>query len=748
MNNPINKRRLSLIGALLFANCAAIAEPTTELPLVTVEADAQPATPAPDLSATATVTRLRLEALPVAPAAASPFQAVANTPSVNFQSADAQGLTEVGFHETLKIRGVGQTGPASSRNIDDLPLTINPGGSKGILDLENVSEISVYRGAAPVGQALGFSNLPGKLNLTTRAPQATAATQIKTEIGSDDFKRLFLRQDTGQHGIFSGFVSASDTQGDHWKGNGEFERRNLFSGIAVDGGEAWRIELYAGDNQDERHTYRFFDYTTASNFANFEREWSNNPASVDYYKYNRQKFEDRFIYANLHGRVADDLQLSIKPYYLNESGDYWFSSINADPNKSRVIDWQIDHDNMGVVTQLDWQLTPNQMLQPGFWVQMQQPPGPPSTQQKYRVTASGLVFDGWSVLADNDQHRLLSPFLSYLGQFNALNIEAGVRLVNMQLGALTAYNATAATAKLTDADAARAAGGIDAMASAEAKTFNEWLPYLGLTWAFNQNTSVFTRLGRSYGLDVNLFPYYYAQKALFASKGVSFQSLWDRLELETANNLDFGLRHAQDNWDIGLTTFYAQHQNKQSTIYDPAIGVRYPWNVADAERYGIELEGNWQLTPALTLSGNYTWNRFRYSQDLALSSTAIIPSEGKQVVDTPEHMAKLGARYQQAKWGMGIDARYIGERYGDVLNAEKVDAVTLFDATADYRLSRALVLTMKVFNVLDKEYIGPISAADDAIANFTAALNGVSGNGSTYQYGAPRTLFVGLAASF
>ncbi len=749
MKNPLHNRQLSLLVALLFANSATLAEPTTALPLVTVEAD--DATAAADLSATATVTRLNATTVRemAGAAASSPFKAIANTPSVNFQSADPHGLTEVGFHETLKIRGVGQTGPASSRNIDDLPLTINPGGSKGILDLENVSEISVYRGAVPVGRALGFSNLPGKLNLTTRAPLATAATQLRLEGGSDDFKRLFLRQDSGQHGIFSGFVSASENQGNNWKGAGEFERRNLFSGIALDGGEAWRIELYAGDNQDERHTYRFFDYSAASNFANFEREWSNNPASVDYYDYNRQQFEDRFIYANLRGRVANEMQLSIKPYYLNESGDYWFSSVNAtDTTKSRVIDWQIDHDNAGVVTQLDWQFTPTQLLQPGFWIQRQQPPGPPSTQQKYRATASGLVFDGWQVLADNDQHQLLSPFLSYLGQFNALNVEAGLRFVNLRLGALTAYNATGAAAKLTDADAARAAGGIDAMASAAEKSFDEWLPYLGLTWAFNPNTSVFTRLGRSYGLDVNLFPYYYAQKTLFASKGVSFQSLWDRLELETANNLDLGLRHAQGNWDVGLTTFYAQHENKQSTIYDPTIGVRYPWNVADAERYGIELEGNWRMTPAWQLNGNYTWNRFRYSQDLALSAAAVIPSEGKQVVDTPEHMAKLGIRYQHEQWNVGLDARYIGERYGDVLNAERVDAVTLFDMTGQYRLHRSLALTLNVLNLFDKQYIGPISAADDAIANFTAALNGVTGNGSTYQYGAPRTFFVGLSADF
>ncbi|WP_041447063.1 TonB-dependent receptor domain-containing protein [Thiocystis violascens] len=636
---------LCLTLCLLPLAIGATAETTPELPMVTVTADEQAL---PDLGATATVTRLDARAVRAAagPSASSPFKAIADTPSVNFQSADPHGLTEVGFHETIKIRGVGQTGPSSSRNIDDLPITVNPGGSKGILDLENISEISVYRGAAPVNKSLGFSNLPGKINLTTLGPQATAASQLRLEGGSDDFKRLFFRQDTGQHGPFSGFLSGSLNAGDKWKGEGDFERQNLFGGMALDGGAAWQAELYAGYSQDERHNYRFFDYATASNFANFERDWSNDPTRVDHYDYNRQAFIDRFVYANLRLRLAEDMQLSIKPYYLNESGNYWFSAINAtDATKSRVIDWMIDHENLGVLTRLDWQLTPTQSLQPGFWIQSQEPPGPPSTQQKYRVTNSGLVFDGWQMLSDNDPHRLLSPYVTYQGTFDRLNVEAGLRYVNLRLGALTAYSATGKAATLTDPDAARAAGGVDPMASADAKTFDEWLPYLGVTWTLDPTTSLFARLGRSYGLDVNLFPYYYVQKAQFVRKGVSFQSLWDRLELETANNIDLGLRHARDNWDVGLTTFYARHYNKQSTIYDPAIGVRYPWNAADADRYGIELEGNLRISPAWRLTGNYTWNRFRYLEDLALSSTATIACEDKQVVDAPEHMLKLGARY-------------------------------------------------------------------------------------------------------
>ena len=408
----------------------------------------------------------------------------------------------------------------------------------------------------------------------------------------------------------------------------------------------------------------------------------------------------------------------------------------------------IDHDNLGALTRVDWQLTPTQTLQPGFWVQSQEPPGPLSTQKKYKVTASGLVFDGWQMLSDNDSHRLLSPYLTYLGQFDALNVEAGLRYVNLRLGALTAYNATGKAAALTDADAARAAGGVDALASADAKTFNEWLPYLGLTWAFDPDNQ------RLHAPGAQLWAGRQSLPLLLRAEGVVRE---EGRELPIAVGLGWSWKPPTA-WTSGCGTrarigcrpddLPCPAPEQAIDHLRPRIDARYPWNVADADRYGVELEGTLRITPAWSLVGNYTWNRFRYLEDLALSATGTIATEGKQVVDTPEQMLKLGARYEHDAWGLGLDARYIGERYGDVLNEERVDAVTLFDASAHYRLTAALNLTLSVLNVFDQEYIGAISAADDAIANYTAALNGVTGNGSTYQYGAPRTLYVGLSAQF
>ncbi|MGD9889542.1 MAG: hypothetical protein AB7S56_09795, partial [Halothiobacillaceae bacterium] len=407
----------------------------------------------------ASVTRIDGQAAREAtgPGGNSPSMVVRNTPSINFQSADPYGLTEVGFHETLKIRGVGQTGPASSRNINDLPVTGNPGGSKGIIDMENVSEVSIYRGAAPVDKALGFSNLPGKINLRMLAPLDEMRTDYTLTAGSDGFGRVFLRQDIGKHDMASGFISGAYSSGDKWKGEGDFERKNITGGLKLDGGQDWKAEIYAGYNGDARHSYRYFDYATVSDFANFNKDWGTNPAKPDYYDYNRQDFTDRFLFGSVTGRVAKDMKLIFKPYALKESGEYWFSSLNKDdPTKSRVIEWMVEHENLGAVTELDWSLDGDTLVKVGLWLHSQQPPGPPVTQRKYVAGAQGLSFDGWSVLANHERHRIISPYVSGFKTFEAVDVEAGLRYVDLRLGALTAYNNTGKAAGIFDPDAARA----------------------------------------------------------------------------------------------------------------------------------------------------------------------------------------------------------------------------------------------------------------------------------------------------
>lgn len=682
------------------------------------------------------------------PLSVSPYRAILDEPSVNVQSGDPFGLSEVGFHETVKIRGKAQTGPASIRNIDGLPLTGNPGGGKNIIDMENIERIDVYRGAMPVEMGLGFSNLAGKAQMMTRAPAKTSQSEITATAGSDAFSRLYFRHDTGESKGVSAFVSGSKAQGDNWKGEGDMARGNVMAGLRYAPSSKFSLDLRAGWNKDERHNMRFFNYATATNFSNYRKDWGTDAKKVDYYDYNKQSFEDKFLYAIAKIQLTDNLRLTVKPYWWQDQGFYRYSNINpTTPANSRVINWQIDHHAKGIVNELDWTVTPNNLLKMGLWLHTQQPPGPPSAQQKYTVGANGMAFDGWSLLAKNDEHVTTSPYVSWLSTQDKLTTEVGLRYVNLDLGSLTLYKPAAGVS--ANYDNALAQSSVNTMGSVEGKNLTEWLPYLGATYKLNAQDVLHAHYGRTHGLDVNLFPFYANAAANFAAKGISLQSLWDKLRFETADTLDAGWRHTAAWGYFDVTAFVSQSKNKQSIIYDASVDARYPYNIADAFSKGIELSGAYRFNPQWRMMGNATWNRFEYQDNISLSTTQSIASKGKQVVDTPEYMVKVGLAYSHQDWDAGLFARYIGERYGDVTNVEKVSGVTLFDTSISYALHKdaksSTSLRLDVLNLTDKAYIGPISASDDAMSG---ALVTQYGNGSTYQYAAPRTAFISLISKF
>ncbi len=745
----MNKKQLAIaIGMVCVGQAAWFGQAWAEaksLDMIVVK-DEQGRDPE-EASAKTTITRDALLQR-TTPLSASPYRAMLDEPSVNVQSGDPFGLSEVGFHETVKIRGKAQTGPASIRNIDGLPLTGNPGGGKNIIDMENIERIDVYRGAMPVDMGLGFSNLAGKAQMMTRAPAKNSQSEITATVGSDAFSRLFFRHDTGESKGFSGFVSGSKSQGDNWKGEGDMARGNVMAGLRYAPSSKFSLDVRAGWNKDERHNMRFFNYATATNLSNYRNDWGNDSKKIDYYGYNKQSFEDQFIYAIAKMQLTNNLKLTVKPYWWQDQGYYQYSNINAaTPASSRVINWQIDHHVKGIVNELDWIVNANNQMKFGLWLHSQQPPGPPSAQQKYTVGANGLNFDGWSLLAKNEEHMTTSPYLSWLTTQGAFTGEAGLRYVNLDLGSLTLYKPAAGAS--SDYDAAIAQSSVNAMGSVGSKNLTEWLPYLGATYRLNQQDVLHAHYGRTHGLDVNLFPFYANAAANFAAKGISLASLWNKLEFETADTLDAGWRHSAAWGYFDVTAFISQSKNKQSIIYDSTVDARYPYNIADAFSKGLELSGAYRFSPQWRVMGNATWNRFEYQDNISLSKTQSIASKGKQVVDTPEFMMKLGLAYTQQDWDAGLFARYIGERYGDVTNVEKVAGVTLFDASVSYALFKdaksSTSLRLDVLNLTDEAYIGPISASDDAMSG---ALVTQYGNGSTYQYGAPRTAFVSVVSKF
>ena len=668
------------------------------------------------------------------------FKIIELSPSVNYTAVDALGTNENGFHDSLRIRGKKQTGPGSVKSYEGVPISGNPGGGKTIFDLENIERVDVYKGYIPVDKGLGFSNLIGKVDLHIQRPEHVFGAELSQTIGSDNLYRSFLRVDSGDLGNTSAFGSFSNTISDKNKGKGDLERTNGAFGITAQPNDTLKTELFVSHNKDEHHNYYNLTYSETQNLGKyFDKDFSNDKASANYYGYNKQNFEDTALLANIEGALTSDSKIIFKPYYLNDKGTYWYAS------GANVIKWDIDHELFGAVLDYEKSFSKELNTKLGYWVHRQLPPGPPSAQKKYTVGANGLTYAGYAVLSDNDYHDFNSPFTEVSGQVGDFVYAAGVRYLDFQLGEIKSYTNGTTAATSQDYDTAIANGKLDPWASVDEKDFKEWLPSVYLGYNMSKDAVIYADYARTYGLDVNLFPTYAQQRAAFVAKGVTLQELWDKLDLEIAENFDFGVKYKIGDIYFNPNAFCSVVKNKQARIYDAAYNVTYPYNAADAMAYGAELTASGPLLKDLDFFVGLSYNEYFFTEDLRTGSNSTVAAKDKQVPDAPMYMAKAALSYRIADVVLTPSIKYLSERYGDVLNKEEIDASTIVDFDVSYEIKKVLGAKSVEFritatNLFNEKYISAINTADDALAATNTA--------ATYQTGAPLGVYGNITFKF
>ncbi len=668
------------------------------------------------------------------------FKIVEMSPSVNYTAVDALGTNENGFHDSIRIRGKKQTGPGGVKSYDGVPISGNPGGGKTIFDMENIESVDLYKGYIPVDKGLGFSNLVGKVDMNIKRPEHTFGVDLSQTIGSNNLFRTFLRLDTGDIGNISAFGSFSDTISDKYKGEGDLKRTNEALGVVGKPNNKIKTELFVTHNSEYQHNYYNLTYAETLNLGqNFSKDFNTNKASVNYYDYNKQNFEDTALLANIEDELTPDSKISLKPYYLSDNGEYSYAS------GTNVIKWDINHEVFGGVLKYEKTFSKELNAKLGYWAHRQLPPGPPADQKKYTVGPNGLTFAGYAVLADNDYHDFQSPFTAVNGQMGNFVYSAGVRYLDFKLGALKSYtNGTSATTS-QDYDTAIANGKLDPWASVDAKDFKEWLPSAYLGYNMSKDATIYVDYTRTYGLDVNLFPTYVQQRASFVSKGVTLQNLWDELDLETADNFDLGVKYKIGDICLNPNAFVSVVKNKQARIYDASYNVTYPYNAADALAYGAELAASGAITKDLDFLVGLSYNKYYFTQDLRTAANTTISADGNQVPDAPMYMAKAALSYKIFGFALTPSIRYMSERYGDVLNQEKIGDATIVDFDIAYEIKKILGAKSVEFritatNVFNQKYISAINTADDALAATTTA--------ATYQTGAPVGVYANVSLKF
>ncbi|WP_028104732.1 TonB-dependent receptor domain-containing protein [Pseudoduganella violaceinigra] len=111
--------------------------------------------------------------------------------------------------------------------------------------------------------------------------------------------------------------------------------------------------------------------------------------------------------------------------------------------------------------------------------------------------------------------------------------------------------------------------------------------------------------------------------------GSCFLSGNPELSPETSTNYEIGFEMHQKTWDFTAVAFRNDVDGLIVATYDPVANARHWTNVAQAKTNGIELEGNVQLLPSLTLTANYTHLNADYVNEKGV--TAVLDNRPKNV---------------------------------------------------------------------------------------------------------------------
>src|SRR5882724_1030106 len=182
------------------------------------------------------------------------FQSINLLPGVNFTNSDPYGASG----GDLRLRSF--DGPRVSLMLDGVQL--NDSGNYAIftnqqVDPEIVDHVTVNLGTtdadSPTASATG-----GTINIVTQRPKDVLSVQTTLTGGSYDFRRGFLRFDSGKFGPWdtTAFLTVSDQSYDKFKGPGSLRKVQVNGKLYQDFGNDNFISLAAHYNRNRNDFYR------------------------------------------------------------------------------------------------------------------------------------------------------------------------------------------------------------------------------------------------------------------------------------------------------------------------------------------------------------------------------------------------------------------------------------------------------------------------------------------------------------
>lgn len=685
------------------------------------------------------------------PAQTSVYQTLRMLPSVMVETADPYGLnTRTPFN--LRVRG--QPGKGTAMTIEGVPVWAqeSPGPRPDMLDLENISDITLYRGAIPPDKGLGAMNIAGNIDLSVLRPSDKFGVDVRQAFGAFDFMRNYARVDSGR--LPTGtklYASYSYTTADKWRGVGgaPSDRHHVSFGASQEFSRYLKADLFFDFNEATQNAFRPLTFAQIRNL-DAARDLDYNPAitnsaaqDVNYYGFNRERISNSQAFSKITITPSDNHRITIKPYYFRE----WAPRMAGVGNflgTPAVRERTNRFDRYGSVIEYDTSMW-GTGVKIGYWYEQFNLP----IAEKYSRLQNGqLQFSQWLLTKKEGNGVISSPYVKLTKDIGALHAEGGFRYFNMYEPPVAGFNNTGLpNGSFEDVQALNPPK--DPAASYRGQTYEAWLPHFGLSYAINKNVTTYATYGKNYA-QPHGFPEFQQtfanNRAAFNAAGLTIQTLVDRVKLATSHNVDLGVRYTTEKMYIAPVLFYTYYENLLVGVFDPALKINVRTSAADARAYGGEVEMGAKPIEDLSIYGSLLYGKSEMASDTTAASGAVVATKGHDTPDFPKFMLKGGLSYKLYGLDISPVVRYISARYGNVDNSEKISPYTVVDLFLTYSNPRLFSMlpgvkdgfvSVAFLNLFNKKYVGVINAFEDRL-----------GGGAAYFPGAPLTVAGSVGLKF
>jgi Outer membrane receptor proteins, mostly Fe transport len=708
-------------------------------------------------------------------------QMIDSIPGVNASTDDYTGLANGNY----SIRGF--TSDEVGVTVNGAP--INDSGNYKVYsseygDTENMGDITVLQGYpdvdTPIGGAAG-----GSIAWVTIDPSHTAGLDASQTFGSNDYRRTFLRLNTGDTGPVRSWLSYSNNSADLWRGTGQQKVTK------VDGKSLWTID----DNNSISASFQYnreFNNTYASlTKAQAQQNYNQNydatlltPTDTNFYKLHTNPFRSWLVSMDGEFKLSDNLRLSVVPYFQYGFGGggggatfteststlNWYQYSNQDLNGDGVVGGKNNKAlayslsstytlRPGVIAKLNQDFGENNSLEYGVWWER------PRQEQREPFTPvdpkTGIPSDNWAQVdliryPDGSVQKLYNEYTTTETR-KVFATDTWTPNDQWTITAGASYLWVNRTGFDYEYQGSVRPGYTQYGVADVSSTYHKVSPTAGVKYQLNESNQFYFGVGKTFRAPINGATLQNGAVANAPGQTTPASNLVNKPE--SATTADLGWRFYNDTFSASADAYASNLDNKQISGFNEATFATVYLSLPKVHMRGLNTEASYKITPNWTVYGSYAYTKSTLVGNLDSQGDGIYSTNGKILLNTPKNTGYLRVSYDQGPFWASLDEKYRGPIWGDWSNTQKVGGYATLNFNAGWHFQdasswfRKPYIKVNVFNITDRQALTNANNITAFLATNPTKIK--DRNGTTLYASQPyysllegRTFMVTFGASF